>query len=419
MPEPTSPSIAMTCPALLSSSPASAASRSRAASLAPAKMETARSSSPVTASSYHARAAIPAQRSQSGDHGAQDRPHERQRPIVGDSTSTRRRATTRSAAASSSAAARSIVTKDGTLSGPLAGVPAVDDVGQGGLLDVALDPGFAENSTIYLSFAEPGDGGTNGTAVARARLGDAGLADVKVIFRQQPKFRSSHHFGSRLVFARDGSLFVTTGDRNSQRDKVQDLGTHIGKVLRITPDGGVPADNPFVGRQGTLPEIWSYGHRNLQGAALHPETGELWTHEHGPRGGDEVNITRAGRNYGWPVITYGREYSGPAIGEGTAKAGMEQPVHYWAPSIAPSGLAVYHGAAFPAWEGQLLVGALAARSLSRVRFDPKVEFCVEEERLFRAHDKRIRDVRVGPDGLVYLLTDEDEAELLRLRPAAP
>ena len=307
-----------------------------------------------------------------------------------------------------------IVTKDGTLSGPLAGVPAVDDVGQGGLLDVALDPGFAENSTIYLSFAEPGDGGTNGTAVARARLGDAGLADVKVIFRQQPKFRSSHHFGSRLVFARDGSLFVTTGDRNSQRDKVQDLGTHIGKVLRITPDGGVPADNPFVGRQGTLPEIWSYGHRNLQGAALHPETGELWTHEHGPRGGDEVNITRAGRNYGWPVITYGREYSGPAIGEGTAKAGMEQPVHYWVPSIAPSGMAFHDGRNHPEWKGQLFVGALAAAQLVRLAVDPdgKVR---HEERI--GIGKRVRDVREGPDGALYLLTDEDAGEILRVVPA--
>ncbi|HEY7655926.1 MAG TPA: PQQ-dependent sugar dehydrogenase, partial [Burkholderiales bacterium] len=235
------------------------------------------------------------------------------------------------------------VTREGAVSEPVAGVPAVHAQGQGGLLDVALDPAFAQNSVIYLSYAEPGADGTNGTAVARARLEGGQLADLKVIFSQQPKFKSNHHFGSRLVFARDGSLFVTTGERNSQRDLAQDLGTHIGKVIRIAPDGGVPAGNPFASRAGALPETWSYGHRNIQGAALHPQTGELWTHEHGPRGGDEVNIARAGRNYGWPVITYGREYSGPAIGEGTAKAGMEQPVHYWVPSIAPSGLAFHSG----------------------------------------------------------------------------
>jgi glucose/arabinose dehydrogenase len=237
-----------------------------------------------------------------------------------------------------------------------------------------------------------------------------------VIFRQRPKFRSNHHFGSRLVFARDGNLFVTTGERNSQRDKAQDLATHIGKVIRITPDGGVPAGNPFIGREGALPETWSYGHRNLQGAALHPETGELWTHEHGPRGGDEINIARAGRNYGWPVITYGREYSGPAIGEGTAKAGMEQPSHYWVPSIAPSGMAFHDGRGYPAWKGQLFVGALAAAQLVRleVSADGKVG---HEERV--PIGKRVRDVREGPDGALYLLTDEDAGEILRVVPARP
>jgi len=306
------------------------------------------------------------------------------------------------------------VTREGALSEPVAGVPAVHAEGQGGLLDVILDPAFAENSTIYLSYAEPVADGTNGTAVARARLEGGALADLEVIFRQQPKFKSNHHFGSRFVFDRDGNLFVTTGERNSQRDKSQDLGTHIGKVVRVTPDGGVPADNPFVGKDGALPENWSYGHRNLQGAALHPETGELWTHEHGPRGGDEINIARAGRNYGWPVITYGREYSGPAIGEGASKAGMEQPAHYWVPSIAPSGMAFHDGKGFPAWKGQLFVGALAAAQLVRLAVEPDGKI-LHEERI--EVGKRVRDVREGPDGALYLVTDDDAGEILRVVPA--
>jgi glucose/arabinose dehydrogenase len=306
------------------------------------------------------------------------------------------------------------VTPGGEISDPVSGVPDVHATGQGGLLDVILDPAFGENATIYLSYAEPAADGTNGTAVARARLDGGSLADVRVIFRQQPKFKSNHHFGSRLVFAHDGSLFVTTGERNSQRDKAQDLGTHIGKVLRITPDGGVPADNPFAGQDGALPEIWSWGHRNIQGAALHPETGELWTHEHGPRGGDEVNIARAGRNYGWPVITYGREYSGPAIGEGTAKEGMEQPAHYWVPSIAPSGMVFHDGRGFPDWKGQLFVGALAATQIVRLQVQPDGKV-IEEERI--AIGKRVRDVREGPDGALYLVTDEDAGEILRVAPA--
>ena len=305
------------------------------------------------------------------------------------------------------------VTREGALSDPIAGVPKVYAEGQGGLLDVVLDPAFTENATIYLSYAEPAADGTNGTAVARARLDGGTLADLQVIFRQQPKFRSNHHFGSRLVFARDGNLFVTTGERNSQRDLAQDLGTHIGKVLRITKDGAVPPDNPFVGRDGALPEIWSYGHRNIQGAVLHPETGELWTHEHGPRGGDEINVARAGRNYGWPVITYGREYSGPAIGAGTAKAGMEQPLHYWVPSIAPSGMAYHDGRGHPAWKGQLFVGALAAAQLVRLELTPDGKIGAEER---IAIGKRVRDVREGPDGALYLLTDEDAGEILRVVP---
>jgi len=305
------------------------------------------------------------------------------------------------------------VTRDGEVSEPIAGVPKVHAQGQGGLLDLVLDPGFTENSIVYLSYAEPGEGGANGTAVARARLDGARLADLAVIFRQQPKFPGQHHYGSRLVFARDGNLFVTTGERNSKRDLSQDLGTHLGKVVRIAPDGTVPSGNPLAGREGALPENWSYGHRNIQGAALHPATGELWTHEHGPRGGDEVNIAKPGRNYGWPVITYGREYSGPAIGEGTAKAGMEQPLHYWVPSIAPSGMAFHSGNAHAAWKGQLFVGALASAQLVRleVEDDGRVK---HEERI--AIGKRVRDVREGPDGALYLLTDQEAGELLRVVP---
>jgi glucose/arabinose dehydrogenase len=240
------------------------------------------------------------------------------------------------------------------------------------------------------------------------------LADVTVIYRQQPKFASGHHFGSRLVFARDGTLFVTQGDRNKLREAVQDLSTDIGKVVRIRTDGSAPADNPFAGRAGARPEIWSYGHRNIQGAALHPATGELWTHEHGPRGGDEINVTLAGRNYGWPVITYGREYHGPAIGEGTAKAGMEQPLHYWVPSIGPSGMAFHDGNGYPQWKGQLFVGALAAKQLVRLELDAGGRVRAEER---IAIGERVRDVRVGPDGALYLLTDEDPGRLLRVVPA--
>lgn len=306
------------------------------------------------------------------------------------------------------------VTRDGGVSEPLAGLPAIFAEGQGGLLDVILDPDFGQNSRIYFSYAEPGPDGTNGTAVAKARLEGQRLADVKVIFRQRPKFASKHHFGSRLVFAPDGNLFVTLGERNSERDLAQDLGTHLGKIVRITKDGGVPKDNPFVGREGALPEIWSFGHRNLQGATLHPVTGRLWTHEHGPRGGDEINLPEPGRNYGWPVITYGREYSGPAIGEGTAKAGMEQPLHYWVPSIGPSGMVFHSGRAYPAWKGQLFVGALPAKQLVRLEIDGDGHVR-KEERI--AIGSRVRDVREGPDGALYLLTDEDAGQLLRVVPA--
>jgi glucose/arabinose dehydrogenase len=310
-----------------------------------------------------------------------------------------------------------LVGKDGRLSDPVRGVPAVVAGGQGGLLDVALDPDFARTRLVYLSYSEPRGGGTNGTSVARGKLeGDgnaAGLADVTVIFRQQPSFSGTFHFGSRLAFASDGNLFITTGERFHGKERAQDLGTHFGKVIRIRSDGSVPPDNPFAKKSGARPEIWSYGHRNVQGAAINPSTGKLWTVEHGARGGDEVNIPAAGKNYGWPVITYGRDYSGLKIGEGTSKAGMEQPTYYWDPSIAPSGMAFYTGSLMPEWKGNLFVGALAGRAVHRLILDG--ETIVGEESLLRGSD-RIRDVRNGPDGALWLLTDSPQGRILRLAP---
>jgi glucose/arabinose dehydrogenase len=310
-----------------------------------------------------------------------------------------------------------IVERDGRVSEPLSGVPEVQARGQGGLLDVALDPHFAKNRLVYLSYAEPGPGGTAGTAVARGRHGEGRLEDVRVIYRQQPKVRGSSHFGSRLVFARDGTLFITQGDRSSYRDGAQDLSVGFGKIVRIKPDGSVPGDNPFVGRDGARPEIWSYGHRNVQSAALHPKTGQLWTVEHGARGGDELNHPEAGKNYGWPVITYGVDYSGATIGEGTAKPGMEQPVYYWDPVIAPSGMTFYTGNAFPDWTGSVFIGSLRGQALVRLTLENGR--VAREERYLRELGERIRDVRQGPDGLLYLLTDSSDGRLLRLRPAAP
>jgi len=294
-------------------------------------------------------------------------------------------------------------------------VPAVHAVNQGGLLDVALDPDFGANRLVYLSYAEPREGGS-GTAVARGRLTEGGLADVEVIFRQQPTVKGGHHFGSRLVFARDGRLFVTLGDRFSERARAQTLDSHLGKVVRIERDGKVPADNPFVNRAGALPEIWSYGHRNVQGAALHPVTGELWTNEHGPRGGDELNRTLAGRNYGWPVVTYGVEYSGAKISDSPTAPGIEPPVHYWVPSIATSGLLFYTGDRFPKWRGSAFVGGLVSKQVARLEMDG--DRVVSEERLLEGVvNQRVRDVGQGPDGLIYLLTDEKNGRLLRIEPA--
>ena len=305
-----------------------------------------------------------------------------------------------------------IVATDGRLSEPLAGVPPVHARGQGGLLDVALDPRFTENRLVYLSYAEPGENGTAGTAVARGRLSEDRLDEVQVIYRQQPKVKGNNHFGSRLVFARDGALFITQGDRYEYRDKAQDLSTGFGKIMRINPDGSVPKDNPFVGRAGVQPEIWSYGHRNVQSAALHPTTRQLWTVEHGARGGDELNRPEAGKNYGWPVITYGVDYSGARIGEGTAKPGMEQPVYYWDPVIAPSGMDFYMGDVFPNWKGSILIGSLNPGLLVRlVLKDDKV---VSEERYLGELGERIRDVQVGPDGAIYVVTDSSDGKVLRL-----
>ena len=308
------------------------------------------------------------------------------------------------------------VSADGVLSEPVSGLPEVSKVGQGGLLDIALHPRFAETRLVFLSFAEPREGG-NATSVMRGRLSEdlSRLEDVKVIFRQQPATTGGFHFGSRLVFDREGALFVTTGDRNKLRKLVQQTDNHIGKIIRITEDGGIPADNPKP--EGWLPEIWSIGHRNLQGATLHPDTGRLWTVEHGAKGGDELNHPEAGKNYGWPVITYSREYSGGPIGGGRTEApGMEQPVHYWIPSIAPSGMVFYTGDRYPRWKGHLFVGALVQTHVARLALDG--DKVLEEERLFDGL-ARIRDVRQGPDGYLYLLTDmgAPDGSVLKVVPA--
>jgi aldose sugar dehydrogenase len=282
------------------------------------------------------------------------------------------------------------------------GTPKVDAQGQGGLLGIALDPDFAVNRLIYLSFSEARDGG-NATAVFRGQLSAdvTRLEDGKVIFRQNIVYDGGQHFGSRLVFDRSGHLFVTTGDRYKLRDKVQDPATHIGKVLRITRDGQPADGNPNL--PGWAPEVWSLGHRNLQGATLHPDTGELWTTEHGARGGDEVNVPEAGKNYGWPVISFGREYSFLPIGEGKSKPGMEQPVHYWDPSIAPSGMTFLTSDIYPDWKGSLFVGALAGTHVSRLKLNGRK--VISEEKLFQ-DVARFRDVVQGPDGRLYVLTDE-------------
>ncbi|GGB51949.1 dehydrogenase [Roseibium aquae] len=307
------------------------------------------------------------------------------------------------------------VTADGRQT-PVAGVPEVFAQGQGGLLDVAIAPDFASTREVYLSFSEGSPEGA-GTSVFRGTLvadgGGFALRDGETVFSGNNRGFGGRHFGSRLAFAPDGTLFVTTGDRGD-RPSAQDTSNHAGSVLRINRDGSVPSDNPFVGRSGYLPELWSIGHRNVQSAAIHPGTGNLWTVEHGARGGDEVNRPEAGRNYGWPVISYGRHYSGGTIGEGTSMAGMEQPVHYWDPSIAPSGMAFVTSPLFPQWQGSLLVGALAGQHLARLDLDGTT--VAGEEKLLAALGERIRDVRQGPDGAIYVLTDSGDGRLLRLTP---
>ena len=315
-----------------------------------------------------------------------------------------------------------IVSADGKLGPPLPGLPNVVAEGQGGLLDVVIDPRFAANRFVYWSYSEAGDGaeGGNGTAVARARLeGERGLerlADVQVIFRQAPKVASKLHFGSRLAFAPDGRLFVTLGDRFSRKDDAQVLDNHLGKIVRIEADGRVPADNPLVGRADARPEVWSWGHRNVQGAAIHPATGELWTTEHGPQGGDELNRVLPGRNHGWPVITYGRNYGiGSKIGDGTERADVVAPAAHWVPtSIAPSGMAFLTSDRYPGWKGQLFIGSLRAQALIRIELAGNV--VVKQERLLQNLNERIRDVRQGPDGFLYLLTDNAGGRILRLMP---
>jgi glucose/arabinose dehydrogenase len=294
---------------------------------------------------------------------------------------------------------------------PVAGVPPVTVHGQGGLHDVALHPQFDSNRLVYLAYAGRGVDGV-GTELARGRLNGRRLEEVQVLFRQSPKGHRGQHFGGRIVFDRAGFLYLTLGDRGEMA-RAQKPDDHAGSVIRLHDDGRVPKDNPFVGKPGWKAEKFTLGNRNLQGAALHPVSGALWTHEHGPQGGDEVNIIRAGANYGWPVITYGRNYGlGTQIGEGTHKQGMEQPIHYWVPSIAPSGMAFYAGERFPRWKGNLFVGALRDRML--VRLELEGDKVVKEERLLQNAIGRIRDVRTGPDGFIYLLTDDGAGVLARL-----
>jgi glucose/arabinose dehydrogenase len=310
-----------------------------------------------------------------------------------------------------------LVTTEGQLSPPLKGVPEVFASRQGGLLDVVIDKSYAQSKTIYFCFAERTGGGGR-TAVARAKLNDSNgrLDEVRIIFRQEGPLSSGLHYGCRIVQAGDGNLFVTLGEHFSYRDEAQNLGNHLGKLIRIAPDGSAPADNPFVGRADAKPEIFSYGHRNEQGLAINPASGDLWEIEHGPRGGDEVNIIGMGKNYGWPVIGYGIDYSGARIHESTAKDGMEQPIKYWVPSIAPSGMTFYSAKLFPKWAGSLFTGALAGKMLVRLSLNGNT--VTGEERLLQNLNERIRDVRQGPDGALWLLTDNSAGRILRVSPAA-
>lgn len=316
-----------------------------------------------------------------------------------------------------------ILDREGNLSAPLGGVPPVADGGQGGLLDVTVDPAFANNRLLWLAYSEPASDGANSTAVARGRLSadETTLEGFTVVFRQLPRYPGGLHFGARVVFARDGTLFVTLGERFREpwREQAQDLGSHLGKVVRLQPDGTAPRDNPFIGRDDALPELWSYGHRNVQGAAIHPETGKLWITEHGPRGGDELNVLKPGGNYGWPLVSHGVEYSGRPVGRGRSSGpGLADPVATWTPAIAPGGIAFYTDRACPAWQGNLLVSGLRARAILRLELDG--ESVVHEERLIADEGRRIRDVAVGPDGVIYALTDDKrDGRVIRLAPNCP
>jgi aldose sugar dehydrogenase len=310
-----------------------------------------------------------------------------------------------------------IVSAEGQLWPPLKNVPDVWASSQGGLLDVIIDRSFPENRTIFFCYSERTGGGGR-TAIARAKLNEASgrLDETKVIFRQEGPLSSGNHYGCRIVQAADGNLFVTLGEHYSYRDEAQKLANHLGKLIRITPDGAAPSDNPFVGRDGAKPEIWSYGHRNPQGLTINPANGELWEVEHGPRGGDEVNFIDKGKNYGWPVIGFGVDYSGAKIHDATSKDGMEQPAKYWVPSISPSGATFYNGKLFPTWNGSLFAGALSGRML--VRLTVNSHAVTGEERLLQNLHERIRDVRQGPDGALWLVTDNSAGRILRVTPAA-
>ena len=309
-----------------------------------------------------------------------------------------------------------IITQDGQKT-PIQGTPEVVAKSQGGLLDVNIDPDYADNGWVYISYSEkdPKGGNGNSTAVMRGKIDGDKWTQGEVIFRQAPKYESNAHFGSRLVFSPEGHLFITLGERYSRMQDAQTLDNHHGKIVRIWPDGSIPKDNPFVGNDGALDEIWSYGHRNVQGAAIHPDTGELWTIEHGPQGGDEVNIPKAGKNYGWPTITYGEDYGGGEIGIGTHKEGMEQPFYYWLPSIATAGSIFYTGDKFPKWKGDLLVTALRGQTIARL--DLEEGRVLHEERMLEdATSFRIRDIEQGPEGFLYILTDADSGQLIKLSP---
>lgn len=312
-----------------------------------------------------------------------------------------------------------LISAAGRVSDPVRGVPKVATGDQGGLLGLALDPAFARNRLIYFSYLEAGRGG-NGIAVARARLNTdkpARLTNLKVIFRQRPKAPGAKNVGSRLIFGRDGKLFISIGDfyEDDVRTMAQDLGSDIGKILRINPDGSIPSDNPFVKRAKALPEIWSYGHRNPEGLDLDPQTGVLWENEHGPMGGDEVNIIRPGRNYGWPLVSYGLNYDGTKVGTGRQTMdGVTRPIHYWVPSIAPSGMRFYATDQIPGWKGNLLVTALKDKML--VRLDVQGSRITHEEHLLQDVGMRLRGAEIAPDGAVYIFTDEDKGEILRLTP---